>query len=392
MKAIAIIPARGGSKGLPRKNVLPLCGKPLIAWMIEAALAASSIERVVVSTDDPEIAKISCRFGASVVMRPPEISGDRSPSEEALLHALHELGVAEGPLAFLQCTAPLTLPEDIDGTLALLARADTAVTAAPWHRFVWRDSPQGALPLGHEKERRPMRQEREPEYVEVGAVYAMTAQGLLRYRRRFYGTTALYVVPPERGLEIDDETDFLLAEALLRRRLDRGKGSALPPTVAALIMDFDGVLTDNRVTVDQHGNEAVACHRGDGWAVGALRQAGIELLVLTQELNPVVRQRCAKLGVECLAAGGDKLEPLAEWLERRGVPPSAAVYVGNDAPDVPCMLYVGCGVAPVDAHPQAKAAARLVLSAGGGAGCIRELADLILTSRRESVEAPIRHR
>lgn len=392
LKAIAIIPARGGSKGLPRKNVLPLCGKPLIAWTIESALAAGSVERVVVSTDDPEIAEVSRRFGAGVVMRPREISGDRSPSEEALLHALEELEITDGPLAFLQCTSPLTLPEDIDGTLALLDKADTAVTATPWHRFLWTEADQGAIPVGHDKEKRPMRQEREPQFVEVGAVYAMKVEGLRRFRRRFYGTTALHVIPPERGLEIDDETDFLLVETLMRRRLRRDKIAQLPPVIGAVVTDFDGVLTDNRVTVNQEGVESVTCHRGDGWAMSALREAGIPVLVLTKESNPAVQRRCDKLGVECLVSHGEKLPVLSAWLAQREIPPRNIVYVGNDLPDVPCMLYAGCGVAPADAYAEAKAAAKIVLDAAGGAGCIRELADLIFASRRESVEAAARHR
>src|SRR5690606_24139456 len=102
--AIAIIPARGGSKGLPGKNVRLLCGRPLIAWSIDAALQAETIGRVVVSTDDPRIAEVSRASGAEVVHRPPELSGDRSPSEGALLHALGTLGIDRGPLAFLQCT------------------------------------------------------------------------------------------------------------------------------------------------------------------------------------------------------------------------------------------------------------------------------------------------
>src|SRR5690606_27224646 len=382
LKAIAIIPARGGSKGLPRKNVLPLCGKPLIAWTIESAAAAASVDQVVVSTDDPEIAEVSRRFGARVVMRPPEISGDRSPSEEALLHALEQLELTRGPLAFLQCTSPLTLPEDIDGTLALLDTADTAVTATPWHRFIWKGPLRDARPVGHDKEHRLPRQELEPRYVEVGAVYAMKIEGLQRFKRRFHGSTTLHVIPPERGIEIDDETDFLIAQTLLRRRLQRAKAAPLPETVAAAVMDFDGVLTDNRVRVDEHGVESVACHRGDGWAIGALRAAGIELLVLTKESNPAVRHRCQKLGVECLVAQ-EKLPALGAWLASRGISPESVVYVGNDVPDVPCMLLSGCGVAPADAHEKAKAAARIVLEAPGGGGCIRELADLIFTSRRE---------
>lgn len=218
MHALAIIPARGGSKGLPRKNVGLLCGKPLVAWTIEAALQAKAVTRVVVSTDDAEIAEVSRYFGAGVVWRPKEISDDLSPSEEALLHALAELNVFQGAMAFLQCTSPLMLPEDIDATVGALKDADSAFTATPWHRFMWRNTVEGAVPLGHSKAHRPMRQQREPQYMEVGAVYAMKVEGFIQARHRFFGRTVMHLIPAERSIEIDDETDLLLAEVLMRQR------------------------------------------------------------------------------------------------------------------------------------------------------------------------------
>jgi len=246
--AVAIIPARGGSKGVPRKNVRPLCGRPLIGWMLEAAQRAARVARVVVSTDDPEIAAVSRRSGAAVVWRPRRLSGDTVPSEAVLVHALQALGIRSGTLAFLQCTAPLILPEDIDGTLALLEEADTAFTATPWHGFPWvvesgpyaeapgealepaRAGPAGtelarrralmAEPLGHSRTQRPLRQQRRGLFLEVGAVYAMDVAGFLRAGHRFFGRTALYPIPRERSIEIDEELDLVLAEALLRRRLE----------------------------------------------------------------------------------------------------------------------------------------------------------------------------
>lgn len=170
------------------------------------------------------------------------------------------------------------------------------------------------------------------------------------------------------------------------RRLGR-----LPPRVSAVVTDFDGVLTDNRVTVDQDGRESVVCHRGDGWAIGRLRNAGIRLLVLTGETNPVVRRRCKKLGIECIVAPDDKTTALKSWLALNRIDPEETVYVGNDEPDYGCMLYVGCAVAPADAFPTAKAAARIVLETPGGYGALRELAELILTSRRESLETTPYH-
>lgn len=377
MGAIAIIPARGGSKGLPRKNVRPLCGKPLIAWTIESALQATTVERVVVSTDDAEIAEVSRAYGAEIVNRPTELSGDSASSEAALLHALGQLGIQRGNLAFLQCTSPLTLPEDIDGTVNTLGYADSAFTGTPWHHFVWRSTPEGITPFGHAKEYRPMRQQKAADYLEVGAVYAVTVETFIDAQTRFAGRTAIYPIPPERSIEIDDETGFMIAEVLMRQRLKARRATLLPCNMGALIMDFDGVLTDNRVAVKETGEESVVCHRGDGWAIRRLRELGVRLVVLTTETNPAVRKRCEKLGVECLVAT-EKLPVLREWLTRYGIDPRSAVYVGNDAPDVECMLHVGCGVAPADAYPVAQQAAQIVLDSPGGHGCVREIAQWLL--------------
>lgn len=377
LDALAVIPARGGSKGVPRKNVRLLCGKPLIAWTIAAALKARSVGRVVVSTDDEEIARLSRACGAEVVMRPAELAGDDAPSETALLHALEQTGVTGGVLVFLQCTSPLTLPEDIDGTVGRLAEGfDSAFTATRRRRFFWRWTADGAVPVGHRKSYRPPRQLIGDEFEEVGAVYAVRVGAFIRERHRFAGRTAVYEIPPERGVEIDDELDFFLAEALLRRRLQGERAAALPSRVEAIVMDFDGVLTDNRVLVNEAGVEAAWCHRGDGWALARLKENGVRLLVLSSETNPVVRRRCEKLGLECVVTG-EKLETMLAWLRRRGIDPAFTLYVGNDEPDVPCMRAVGCGVAPADAAPAALAAAHLVLETPGGHGCLRELAELI---------------
>jgi len=383
VKALAVIPARGGSKGLPRKNVRPLCGKPLIAWTIEAARAAESVGRVVVSTDDPEIASVSRRFGAEVVDRPKELSCDEASSESALLHALEALDVRSGILVFLQCTSPLTLPDDIDGTVRALENAESAFAAAPSHRFLWNRVGLLAQPVGHDKTHRKRRQELEPQYVEAGSVYAVSIPAFIKERTRFAGRTALYPIPAERAIEIDDATDFAIAEALMRLRLDRDRASLLPRPLKAVVMDFDGVLTDNRVWVDESGEEQVACHRGDGWAIARMRELGIRLLVLTSESNPSVARRCEKLGVERLVAPGSKLPAFEAWLARTGVAPQSAVYVGNDEPDAPCMLYAGCGIAPQDAACQAKSAARIVLDTPGGRGCVRELYQLIIENYRQ---------
>lgn len=223
VRALVVIPARGGSKGVPRKNVKDLAGKPLIAYNIEAANQASHVQRVVVSTDDDEIASVSVKYGAEVVRRPIELASDTASSESALLHTLDHLRIMQGYvpdiLVFMQCTSPFTEAIDVDGTIdALLSgHADTALAVTPFHYFVWRHDADGnAEGVNHDKWVRLMRQQREPQYLETGAVYVMRVPGFLEHRHRFFGKTAMHVIPAERVLEIDEPEDFLLAEARMQ--------------------------------------------------------------------------------------------------------------------------------------------------------------------------------
>jgi N-acylneuraminate cytidylyltransferase len=286
-------------------------------------------------------------------------------------------------LVFLQCTSPLTEAEDIDGTIQLLLdrAADSACSVARFHYFLWRSlEAQSAEGINHDKRVRLRRQDREPEFLETGAVYVMRAAGFRAARHRFFGKTVLYETPAERVCEIDEPIDLQLAELRLRARgLDKAANmSLLPNKVAALVLDFDGVLTDNRVSVDQDGRESVFCSRADGLGLELLRNAGLPLLVLSKEQDPVVAARCRKLRVRCEQGVEAKLPALLAYCAELGVAPEHVVYVGNDINDLECLRAVGCGAAVADAHPEALRAAKLVLSAHGGAGAVRELCDLIL--------------
>lgn len=376
---VAIIPARGGSKGLPRKNVLPLAGKPLVAHNIDAARAARLVDRVVVSTDDPEIAAVARAYGAEVVDRPAELSGDLASSEAALLHALAVLsdqGYHPDVLVFLQCTSPLTTPEDIDAAAAaVIEGADTALTVTPFHYFLWTAAGEG---VNHDKSVRLMRQQREPEFLETGSVYAMRVAGFLETRHRFFGRTAMVEIPVERRLEIDEPADFRLAEERMSR-LNRATDAArLPDPLHALVMDFDGVWTDDRVWVNQDGSESIVCSRRDGMGLERLRKAGVPMMVLSKETNPVLKARCAKLQIPCEHGLETKIDRLRAWLDERGLDLRQTIYVGNDINDIECLRAAGCGVVPRDAHPEALAVADLVLDADGGRGALRLLSDMIL--------------
>jgi CMP-N-acetylneuraminic acid synthetase len=219
MKILAIIPARGGSKGIPRKNITPLLGKPLISYIIEAAKASKYINQIVVSTDDAEIASISVEYGVEICMRPPEISGDHAKSEDALLHVLSQYSC--DIVVFLQCTSPLTATEDIDGTIEALLNnnTETALSVIPFHYFLWTPDGNG---INHDKRIRLLRQEREPQYLETGAIYVMRAEGFLKTKHRFFGTTAIYETPAERRLEIDEPFDLEMAKIIMQKRKNHG--------------------------------------------------------------------------------------------------------------------------------------------------------------------------
>ena len=383
-KAIAIIPARGGSKGLPRKNILPIAGKPLVAWTIEAARASRHIADVYVSTDSPEIAAISRRFGAKVIDRPAEISGDKASSESAILHALEVLeaqGIHPQLTVFLQCTSPLTETADIDGVIEKLEGegADSALSVAPFFHFLWKPTAEGGVGINHDKRFRLRRQDMEPQFLENGAVYVFRTAGFRESKHRFFGKTVLHALDADKVLEIDDPVEMEIAEVRLRHRIRTERMSALPNRPGAMIFDFDGVFTDNRVIVNEQGVESVVCDRGDGLGLGRLRTRQFPMLILSKERNPVVSARGAKVGIEVIQGIDNKLPTMMEWLAKHGVEPERAIYVGNDLNDVECLSAVGCGVAVADAYEPAKRAARMVLNHPGGQGAIRELVDMVLT-------------
>jgi YrbI family 3-deoxy-D-manno-octulosonate 8-phosphate phosphatase len=153
---------------------------------------------------------------------------------------------------------------------------------------------------------------------------------------------------------------------------------ALPSRPSALILDFDGVLTDNRVIVHEDGTESVVCHRGDGLGLERVQARGLPVVVISKERNPVVTARCRKLRVDCLQGVDDKLPRLREWLAARDLDIASAIYVGNDINDASCLAAVGCPVVVGDAHPDVKPLAAIVLRNPGGHGAVRELCDRIL--------------
>ncbi|MFC8942812.1 cytidylyltransferase domain-containing protein [Streptomyces griseoincarnatus] len=426
-RVLAVIPARGGSKGVPAKNLAPVGGVPLVARAVRECRAARHVTDVVVSTDDAAIAETARQAGAEVVLRPADLAGDTATSEAAVLHALdaHEAlhGARVDVVLLVQCTSPFLTREDVDGVAAAVAEggADTAVTVAPFHGFLWREAGAGApgadVPAGHgpvpgagvpsgpgddpaaaraepaagghgvnhDKSFRPRRQDRPQDFLETGAAYAMDAAGLREHGHRFFGRTDLVRTDPARVLEVDDPHDLARARALAPL-LDAGRtGLPTADDIDAVVLDFDGTQTDDRVLIDADGREFVSVHRGDGLGVAALRRGGLKLLILSTEQNPVVAARARKLKIPVLHGVDRKDLALKQWCEEQGIAPERVLYVGNDVNDLPCFALVGWPVAVASAHDAVRGAARAVTTLPGGDGAVREIAGWILGPSLDSL-------
>ena len=217
-QAIAIIPARGGSKRLPDKNLLPLAGLPVLAHTVQHAVTAKSLSEVYVSTDDPKIATIAETYGATVVTRPAELCSDTASSESALLHVLDKRLRSDRKdpdiVVFLQCTSPVRAPDDIDRAIELFlgSQADSLLSVCVNHRFLWRSVNGSGESINYEYTARPREQDRPPQYQENGSIYICRTSLLRRTANRLGGRIALYEMDYWSSFQLDDPEDLELLE------------------------------------------------------------------------------------------------------------------------------------------------------------------------------------
>lgn len=398
-EVLAIIPARGGSKSIPRKNILQFAGHPLLAYSIAAAQQAERVTRVIVSTDDEEIAEISRRYGAEVpFLRPAAYAEDATPDLPVFIHALSWLAEHEGYhpeiVVHLRPTTPVRPPGCVDAGVELLlehpqADAVRAVVPSGQNPYkMWQIDGEGKLrnliPVeGLAEPYNAPRQNLPQTYWQTGHV-DITRPATLVEKKSMTGEVILpLVLDPRYTVDIDTKRDWEQAEWLIQYgdlpvvRPEK-RAYNLPENLDLVVFDFDGVFTDNRVWVDQDGVEQVAAHRGDGMGISLLKKAGYPVFVLSTETNPVVAARCQKMGLPVYQAVEQKGEVLKKLLAEQGVAGENVIFVGNDVNDLPCFPLVGCAVAVADAHPSVLENANLVLKTRGGMGAVRELCDLIL--------------
>ncbi len=405
MNILAIIPARGGSKGIPRKNIRNFSGYPLIAWSIAAARQSGLVTRVIVSTDDEEIAAVARAWGAETpFLRPAEFAQDKTTDLPVFEHALRWLSEKENyhPDVVIQLrpTSPIRPRDCVDGAIRTLLAHDDAdcvrgiVPAGQNPHKMWRLPEDGSGPMrsllavpGIDEPYNAPRQVLPPVYWQTGHIDAIRPRAILQKGSMSGDVIYPLIIDPKFTVDLDNLNDWVRAEWLVAfGGLDFvSPGPAkrpMPDRIEMLVMDFDGVITDNRVWTDQDGRESVASDRSDSYGLMLLRNAGVQTQVISKEINPVVASRCQKIQVPFLQGIEDKATALQALLAQKGIDPAAAVFLGNDVNDLPCAPHVGWFVAVADSHPEVLRQSDFVLTQNGGRGAVRELCDMILKQNR----------
>ena len=406
-EVLALIPARGGSKGIPRKNIRDFAGAPLIAYSIAAALQAQHVTRVIVSTDDEEIAAVARQWGAETpFLRPTELAQDDITDLPVFQQALAWLAEYEAYhpefVVQLRPTSPVRPVGLIDDAIELMLtnpQADCVRGVVPSGQNpfkMWQIEPDShqlkpllSLPNVKEPYNAP-RQELPKTYWQTGHIDVIRTSTILEKGSLTGDVILPILIDPRYTVDIDTPSDMVRYAGLMQdpelKPIDPLKSRRqFPSQPQLLVMDFDGVFTDDTVITDQDGRESVICSRSDGFGLDMLRQHGkVHALILSREENPVVSARARKLKLEVYQGVQDKAQAIQQLIKERNLAQAEVIYIGNDLNDLPVLPYVGYFACPQDAHSEVIRRADLVLSKPGGCGAIRELVEIILRSEHES--------
>lgn len=383
-RKIAFLPLRGGSKGIPGKNIRPLAGRPLAYWVLDAASTCDEIDCVYVATDDDAIADTIRRYPSGkveVISRSAESATDTASTEFAMLEFArsHEAET----IILLQATSPLLEAQHLSEAISLMKelRADSLLSVVPQKRFAWQDSQGLGTPVNYIPARRPRRQEFAGMLIENGAFYITSREALLASECRISGRIGLYRMPESTYVELDEREDWEIIERLLEMRLT--KTSKSQRSVKLFATDVDGVLTDGGMYYGSNGEELKKFNTRDGMGMRLLQESGVLVGIITSEETAIVLNRAKKLKLDFVfQAVRDKLTCLKDLCLERGISLNEVAYIGDDLNDLDCIRAAGISACPSDSTRAIKKLATICLASKGGEGAVREFCEQLLAIRR----------
>ena len=374
---VALIPLRGGSKSIPKKNIKDMAGKPLCAWVLEAACDVVGCSNVYVSTDSKEIADIvkNLRLGVKIIKRPPELSTDTASTESVMLHFAG--AVDFDTVITLQATSPLTTSDDIKKALSLFHKNkfDSLLTGVRSKKFFWTPDRKA---VNYDPMNRPLRQQIDGWIMENGAFYITKRNILQHYKCRLGGEIGIYEMHPETAIEIDELEDWAEVERYLIKR-KREKINHIIKDIKLLAVDVDGTLTDAGMYYSAEGEELKKFNTRDAQGIALLREKGIHVAIITKENSPIVKARAKKLKIDkCYVGINNKLVCFKKIVRALKINLSNVAYIGDDVSDFECIKSVGVAACPADAVEAIKNISDYVCKLSGGSGAVREICELIL--------------
>lgn len=374
-KAVIIIPARKGSNRIKNKNITNVCSKPLISYTIENALTSQFSNDIFISTDCDEIKKICNNYPIFIINRPKKLSSDIATSESVLIHALDEIKKInkEDPdfTILLQCTSPIRKIGDIDQAFKKIKnlKGDSLISVTKSKKFLWKFKKNKFQSINYDFKKRKREQDFEEQYEENGSIYITKSKLLRKEKNRLCGKIIPFVMDPFSSLQIDEKEDLKLAKLIMSNMKIKLKFK----NIKLIVLDFDGVLTDDKVTLNELNQESVTLHRGDGLAISHLKDKGYKVIVLSSEKSNIAKMRCRKLEIDCYNNIKSKIDFLKNYIIKNEFKRSETLYVGNDINDLECMKFVEIPVSVANSHYDVLNNSKLILNTKGGEGAIREL-------------------
>lgn len=388
MNTVAFIPLRAGSKGIPGKNIKRMAGRPLFDWVTRAALSASGIDEVYISTDSPAIRDAALAMGEDrlhVFNRSAENATDTATTESAMIEFASQ--VTFDKVILIQATSPLLQSRDLEGGLAKLREtgADSLLSVARQKRFIWKEDStlRFAEPVNYVPGCRPRRQEFDGYLVENGAFYICGRGGLLGSGCRLHGNVAVFEMDESSYTELDEPADWLFLESILNSRgLSSSSFRERAKRIRLFLTDVDGVLTDGGMYYSEKGDELKKFNTRDAVGMRLLQEAGLQVGFLTSEKTDLVAARAKKTNVDFVIQGArDKAGELDTLLAKTGYDASEVAFIGDDINDSGILSRVGLAATPADGRTAIRHLVHFVCQTRGGEGAVRELAESILQAR-----------